>query len=453
MSRQVNLQRAINKLNIGDSLALKEAFAGDVTVERCHRARTNPSGFLSKTFRYPITLLSVMFDTGCVISGSRALDFFIPGSANIDSDWDFYVPGYKESVADMVNVLSLCGVTWESEVDTISSTLLRDGQVEVSSKVLEALLSWIPNSNSEVSTELMGDTIHEILQSFKSLKPALRLAKSYAISRSVDGEVIINPSADKVTYEDSYESCTGESFNMMHGSIETPRGIQSIQLIIGCHYEGIRSCLSFIKDFYASHVQCFIGGWCAAHLYYYHANSKRAVLWQRSRTTTAIEKAIKKYENRGFSFQLSTPDGPVIRRLNDDSSMFIDYGDIYEAFVRKSNLSMLNNWLADRRRNIETIHWVEFQGKIFTMNSPLETCARRRFSFATEKFKLPLVRIRRLADIISLNTTESDHKRTKSYYSSVRKTISGTEWTIREAARSGGVYRALHDANPWSWTM
>ncbi|KAM5342862.1 hypothetical protein ACJ41O_013828 [Fusarium nematophilum] len=456
MSRHANLQKAIDKLNIGDSQALKDAFAGDTVVEQCHLARINPSHYLSKAFKHPITLLSAMFDTGCVISGSRALDFFVPGSAKVDSDWDFYVPGYKESVTDMINVLSLCGVTWELDADTISAAFLRDGRVEVSTKVLEAMMSWIPNSGFEGAAELLGGTMCEIIQSFKSSRQTLSRARAYVFSRDSTGNMAIESISmpeDYLENEHAYETSSGDSFNMMRGFIETPQGIQPVQLIIGCHYMGIRSCLSFIKDFYASHVQCFVGGWCASHLYYYDASRKQATVWERSRSTKAIEKAIEKYQDRGYSFHPPGNTEPTIRRLTDENSMFLDYGNIYRPFVRKPNVDMLDKWLAHRRRNIDTIHWVEFGGRILAMYSPLETCSRTRPSFATSKFNLPVDCLRRLADIITLSTSETDGLRTKSFYSSVRKTISGVEWTIREAAKSGGVYCALHDASPWSWTM
>ncbi|KAM4063824.1 hypothetical protein HRG_012524 [Hirsutella rhossiliensis] len=117
------IKNIINKLNLGDALALKDAFSYSPILSQCYRARADPVAYLSASFKHPLTLLSAMFDTGCVISGSRALDFFVPGSARPDSDWDFYVPGYKESVVDMVNVLGACGVSWQLEGDKIVSTL------------------------------------------------------------------------------------------------------------------------------------------------------------------------------------------------------------------------------------------------------------------------------------------------------------------------------------------
>ncbi|ENH66001.1 hypothetical protein FOC1_g10001118, partial [Fusarium oxysporum f. sp. cubense race 1] len=43
--------------------------------------------------------------------------------------------------------------------------------------------------------------------------------------------------------------------------------------------------------------------------------------------------------------------------------------------------------------------------------------------------------------------------RDRSFRSSIRKTISCTRWHVTEAARSGTIYCALRDANPWSWVL
>ncbi|KAF4448273.1 hypothetical protein F53441_8307 [Fusarium austroafricanum] len=453
MSRQAHLQNTMNKLNIDDSQALVNAFDGDAVVAHCHRARTNPLNYLSKTFKYSLTLLAVMFDTGCVISGSRALDFFVPGSATEDSDWDFYVPGYKESVADVMSILTLCGVTWESNVDSIATKFLRHGRVEINSNVLDILSSWY---SPGMEAGILGETVHEIVAAFTRMRSSIPDAKKYIISRGLCGDLIIAPDVDEgchVEESTGYETASGEQFSMIRGSIETSQGTQSVQLIIGCHYRGIRSCLSFIKEFYASHVQCFIGGWCAAHMYYYHASSRDAVVWGGKQSTKAIDRAIEKYCDRGFSFHDAPYTKPTIRRFDDVESMFLDYGEVYRAFLRKSNFEMFDKWMADRRQNIEGIHWVEFGSLIERICSPFERCSRGRPSFAEARYKLPIWHLRRLADIITLNTAASDMLRTKEFFSNVRKTIAGMDWNVTEVVRSGNVYNSLQDASPWSWAM
>lgn len=78
------------------------------------RAKEDPITYLGGHFDFPVTLLSVMADTKSVLSGSRALHFFVPESTNAKSDWDFYVPPRPVLIAEMIAVLKLCGVVWSA---------------------------------------------------------------------------------------------------------------------------------------------------------------------------------------------------------------------------------------------------------------------------------------------------------------------------------------------------
>ncbi|KAF4955439.1 hypothetical protein FGADI_4549 [Fusarium gaditjirri] len=460
MSRHTKLQQIVDQLHVGDALNLKNSFPNDPMLEKCYAIRVSPTKYLSKTFKYPVTLLAAMFDTGCVISGSRALDYFIPGSATVESDWDFYVPGYKESVADMIYALSKCGVVWNLEGDAITAAISQHGCVTIKRVVLESLCSWISGLEPPEASELMGQALYTIVSEFERIRgnewPAMYVATHHS-----DGKISLEPNEEDKSQCDEhtppYLDATGKPFSMLRGTIQTKAGIQPVQLIVGCHYSGIKSCLSFIKDFYASHVQCFISGWCASHMYYHHASSKNPVRWESSFFLSSaripIEKAIQKYRSRGYEFRRADAMEPTARRLDDDKAFFIDFSDIYRPFLRRSNLDLLDVWVIDRRKNLKGVQWVEFDRNIFDMSSYMDKCLRRQDSYAVAAYSLPLVRLRRLADIIAFNDPGSNELRDRSFRSSIRKTISGTRWHITEAARSGTIYCALRDANPWSWVL
>ncbi|CAF3656354.1 unnamed protein product [Fusarium graminearum] len=460
MSRFAMLQEIVDQLHIQDALNLKNSFAKDPVLEKCYATRINTVRYLSKTFKYPVTLLAAMFDTGCVISGSRALDYFIPGSATAESDWDFYVPGYKESVADMIHALSTCGVVWDLEGDAITSAISQYGSVEIKRTVLESLFSWVARMEPLESSELMGQTLLGVLSAFQKVREH-EWPATYVATKHTDGQISLVPGEgheqQSAGYGTSYLDSEGQPFNMMRGTIQTKEGPQPVQLIVGGHYSGIKSCLSFIKDFYASHVQCFVSGWCATHMYYYHASSKKPMRWESSfalnSAITAVEKAIQKYRDRGYEFHRADAMEPTIRHLDDDKTFFVDFSDIYRPFLRKSNLDLLDQWIIDRRKNLSGIHWIEFNGSIFDMSSCMDKCLRSHDSYVVAAYSLPLLRLRRLADIIAFNEPGPNELRDQSFRSSVRKTISGTRWQISEAARSGTVYCALRDANPWSWVL
>lgn len=87
------------------------------------RRRIEPDSYLVKTFRTPRYLLAAMTDFGCVLSGSRALEYFVPGSASESSDWDFLVPCVESSTLGMMDALEKCGVEWEDPFDSVMSLI------------------------------------------------------------------------------------------------------------------------------------------------------------------------------------------------------------------------------------------------------------------------------------------------------------------------------------------
>ncbi|KAF4957165.1 hypothetical protein FSARC_11374 [Fusarium sarcochroum] len=413
MSRFAKLQHIVDQLHIGDALQLKNSFPQDPTLEKCYATRISTARYLSRAFKYPITLLAAMFDTGCVISGSRALDYFIPGSTTVESDWDFYVPGYKESVADMIRALSASGVAWDLEGNGIASALSRDGSVTIRRVVLESLCSWILGLEQAEASDLMGETLYGVLSAFKKIE-GHEWAATYLANQHTDGRISLEPgeadeprtSEHAVLYQDS----AGHPFSMIRGAVQTKEGL----------------------------------------------HSKNPIRWESSFSSGSripVERAIQKYRERGYEFHRADAMEPTIRRLDDSEAFFVDFGDIYRPFLRRSNLDLLDKWIIDRRKNLNGIHWVEFDRNIFDMSSSMDMCLRSQESYATATYSLPLVRLRRLADVVAFNNADSNELRDQSFRSSIRKTISGSKWHVVEAARSGTIYCSLRDATPWSWVL
>ena len=57
------------------------AYPNNDFIKNCLKQRKNPIEYLQKSFPHSALLLAVMGDTGCILSGSRAADFFVPGLA------------------------------------------------------------------------------------------------------------------------------------------------------------------------------------------------------------------------------------------------------------------------------------------------------------------------------------------------------------------------------------
>lgn len=429
-----------------------------------------PLFYFEQTFNHPVTLMSAMFDTGCILSGSRALEYFVPGSISPHSDWDFYVPGYKESVYDMVNALGRCGVVWHLEADEITKSLLSDGFAIVGTRQMQCINSWTRGIDPDSAIELVGREVYEMVGEFeylydKALQDGTPLCTTY--------KVIFDPQRTKLEPMGSviptenhwhYDDPSGGSFSILHGHVETLRGPEPIQLIIGSYWSNVRSCLSFIKSFYASHVQCFVGGWCAGHMYFRQARRKEAILWKTcfNQKADKISLAKNKYQERGYTFF----EPQKIARFQVSSfasldSCLIDYGDMYRGFLGLPQQKVLSSWLEERRRNLHSIFWVESNGEL-TVFSPMRVCGKQYYACSSEEPPLQAG----LSEIISSNRRRglcegswSAHGNVGNdlidvgFRSMVSISVEGKGRNSKEAVRSGTVWAPLRDATPWSWMM
>lgn len=212
--------------------------------------------------------------------------------------------------------------------------------------------------------------------------------------------------------------------------------------------------MSFLKDFYATHVQCFIGGWCAAHMYYKECSDKHSTIWHGYEHRIKTLEAMKKYESRGFKFTSKDTSKPIMRSLKDENSLLLDYGDLYHAVLRKSHHGLLHDWLVDRRNNINGIAWTEFNGHIIAMQDVLETCYRtQKETFALHGAKLQLNQLRRLANLVALNVESNNVLCSQKFRSTISDSLQQNTSHLSELARSGTIYCGLKDATPWSWAI
>jgi len=60
-------------------------------VLEAYRERKNPIYYLRPYFTNPKGLLNIIAESNAYILGSRAIDYFVPGSAKLYSNFDFYI--------------------------------------------------------------------------------------------------------------------------------------------------------------------------------------------------------------------------------------------------------------------------------------------------------------------------------------------------------------------------
>lgn len=361
-----------------------------------------------------------MFDTGSVLTGPRALEFFAPEAKAEKAPWDFYVPGFKESAADMVIALSLCGVTWQLGGDAITSALDAEGRVEVDTEELKAILSWVRHLERQNAIAVLGLKLQEVMAVFKQQRSH---ADRYLITKEEGGELRMRPAF----FGQARPTPSTNRFHIMRGQIRAENRTQGVRLLIDRDYNGIGSFLQFLSESYDSRLYCFMSGWCASHMSYYDTISSRS---------HAL--APKKYEAQG---------------IDSTQSFFLDYGDIYRPYLRRVNLPLLDLWLKERRETAGATRWVVMAKQLVMTQGSGDDWPRSDATFAEKSWTIPLSRFRRLGDLIALNMHVPNRLRCPSYLSSVRRTMSGDEWFAKSIARSGSVFGPLPHASPLSGVM
>ena len=105
------VQVIIAYLPLQDAINLREACYDGV---RLPLERIDTCTYLQKSgpFANAEQLLCAMSQHHCILSGSRALEFFVPGSCLSDSDWDFYMPYHLPSVLAVKTAFEQAGVSF-----------------------------------------------------------------------------------------------------------------------------------------------------------------------------------------------------------------------------------------------------------------------------------------------------------------------------------------------------
>ncbi|KAL7923811.1 hypothetical protein ACQKWADRAFT_320053 [Trichoderma austrokoningii] len=406
----------MKKLSISDALSMRNRYPQNSLLRACYNERISPVSYLQDTFDYVITLMAAMLDTGCIIFGPRALPFFVPESIPSNAPWKFGVLGYKELVADMVNALEICGVDWNTIAKNIASDLSYYGKATVSRRMLKNLGTWVTSLGSK-SASILGKRLYNIL----------RLDKNNRIYFFLTADVWACEN-EEIAYNDAY----GRSCSILHGRIKIKRGYEKVQLIIGSYTNGIKSCMAFVKDFYASH-----------------------------RDASAIKdpkivRAVDKYKKKRFEFSDAEYSRIKIRFLNNEDALLINYGKMYRQFIAQYRYPMLNNMLNERRENIAGISWTEFDGRIVSFQSVLGNYFRtKKVTFAGSE--LPMSSRRRLGNMIAAGVKAPSKLRSTGYCISVKERERMNElmkgWAMHVVATSGTTECYLQDATLWAWTL
>ncbi|OTA03728.1 hypothetical protein A9Z42_0042060 [Trichoderma parareesei] len=183
----------MKKLSIGDALIMKNNFPQSGLLQACYDERINPVPYFQESFKHPMTLMSAMFDSGCILAGPRALEYFVPGSCHPYAEWDFFVPAYKESVFDMMNALHICGVNWNDDARTVACYLNDFGKATISRRMLETLATWTTNLGEQSASHLLGRRLCDIAHAYSQRTESFNDIQTFEINEDADGNLHLIP--------------------------------------------------------------------------------------------------------------------------------------------------------------------------------------------------------------------------------------------------------------------
>jgi hypothetical protein len=354
--------------------------------------RKDPVLYLSKTFKYARSLFAAVGDEGCVISGSMAQEFMLPGSVGDNSDWDIYVPGNVKSVTNMLSVLSECGVEWKWLGDDLNELISGgEGTTKVlCTRHLNNIEHWVSPTSTTYFSKL-----HHTRERIKAARNIIYSYRQSAVPEdqfdqsepALDGFIQVTKTSDgyavqKVASPSAFDlDLNGEIDSgsmiprpaVINGVVTRGERRERVQLIV-CQVFGRESRpLSLITNFYASHTQCFITGWCAVHLYYSLAKEKKSILWAKD-PDTAVKAAIAKYKARGYEF-IPPPDPELAfprERISTTSkgALMVPFDTLYEEITgfAPNFKGEIEQYLQCRKAGLADISWFMGDDRKLVMN-------------------------------------------------------------------------------------
>jgi hypothetical protein len=335
-------------LPITDIIALRDASYFLLPILQ---SRIKPSSYLRSRGPFSNTenLIKVIAAHNAVLSGSRALDYFIPGSTSESSDWDFYVPSTPSSVIAVKTALKYLGFQFQTYLSRAVNIIRKESSVTLGRGHIISIAYKAYYSQhtfwSKEHTLLVGYILkrYPVLGNISlQLQPnsSIRWIDSiFPTTIYKDGTTSVVQSSENNldNYSDSLSAKVIYGLAYMQGQ-EVP-----VQLIVGRidprrdissnHFPP--TVFKTIFSFYASHVQYILTKDTALYIYYTLALRKRAYRWFVPEIIyNKAEAAVQKYISRGYQF-ITAETESNLRSAQDKDTYYIGFSGSSTAGVQQ----------------------------------------------------------------------------------------------------------------------
>lgn len=300
------IEHVVSHLNVSEAQSFREAASTNSAckhiVSECER-RLSPFRYLSEHFSNAAEIMECMSESYTFLSGSRALDFFVPGSCSDDSDWDFYCPDTEFACSKFIDGMEKAGVVW-------TDTVTRFKEVFSSTKG-RFTMACIGREMGEMEKALQEKCDEN------GMRADIAAYSDRDYTSHTPCQFVVNNYTSHVRAE-WFEGTEYDMFSCFHGMLYQKGRVHKIQLMVRFGFG--RPSLDIVLGFHYSPVQCIVGAHVAAHLYWEETKGMQMLNWNEDTWSLASEEGSSKYMRRGYKHvpRQSRPQTEAHRDTEDD---------------------------------------------------------------------------------------------------------------------------------------
>lgn len=323
------LQEIFDGLSIAHCQSIKDSYANSERkddFEGVYQDRVSLHRYFTSHGLNGKQMMKILANSHAFLIGSRALEFFVPGSITEDSDWNFIIKDSFAMKYEFMTLMETIGVVWHDLADKIHMrmiTNLKDicalpDQIE---GALVKLKERIEHDDYEAGV-MIDDMLDSLNASRVGMMPGSYVAMWYTTDDQIRSiEVDENDLPD---YTRSRNETSGTI--MIHGVK------RNVTLSFNAPLGGKRSLMKFLHDMPLSISQCIVTGFGAVHLYGKEACKNVSYRWTDIFSPWNVEynlharTTIESYIKRGVKIMYhpwNTKDQSISRDSDDDQCIKI----------------------------------------------------------------------------------------------------------------------------------
>lgn len=297
------LQQIFDYLPIHDSRSVKDAYSHNQLHDKFKKIYGERISIVRYFNNYGIdgkSVMKILAESHAVVVGSRALEFFVPGYATGESDWNFYVPPSKYFQYHFFKSMESQGVEWQELYEVLYRQVIQKmGHMTLTNKNLSLCIHKLKTMDLD---DWESAALHDIEESYQLL---------------VDDVVGINDATILMLFyedDDMVKVSTGpgrserREYNRLtdaFGQWKLGRMTYSINISFGQY--AISNHKSIMHTIPVSSHQCFISGFGAQHMYGIAASKNIAYRWEN--------KMMLEDRLSPMNPEISSPFGQIINKL------------------------------------------------------------------------------------------------------------------------------------------